>query len=133
MNSRRDFFRQFAGHAAKINDEIKGSENTHVKRFPEITDETAGKIIPVFREGAKWEIKDGAICIFNEKTGKNESYDLNQTELKAMEFFGKNMNLAYIAEEIKSGSALHISEIFQSVKSLFIRLTELKICEYVNN
>jgi hypothetical protein len=128
MKSRRDFFRQFVGQAGKLREDFMGAESVPQKRLSELPDELTGKIVPVFFPDEKWQVRDRMFILPADNNHTGANIDLSVIEMCALEYFRSGLSLSQIAEEIKSNSGLHISEIFQTVKELFFRLAELNVC-----
>ena len=128
MNNRRLFFRTFIGHAGMLMDEFRGVDLLPLNRLKELPEHIVEQIEPEFFPEEKWSVRDKTLYVPESKIGKGLCIELNDTELRILEYLKQHIKLKEIAIRISKDPAISFDEIYQTVTSLFFRLASLRIC-----
>jgi hypothetical protein len=128
MNSRRDFFRQFAGQAGVLRDDFRGVECIPLNRLNELPESVASQIEPVFFVEASFEIHNSILEVNTGKSSRKKLIELSNTELKAFDCFKEHKTLQQSSLEIMTTSGMDYDDAYRVVSSLFFRLASLMIC-----
>ena len=128
MNRRRDFFKQLIGQIGVLHDTFRGVENIPLNRLNELPENIIENIEPVFFPEEIWHLNGRVLHIPESKFVKSMNIQLSEIELKALGCFKKRMKLKQSAIEIKKDYDLPLDEIYNIVKSFFLKLASLHIC-----
>ena len=128
MKSRRSFFRNFIGHAGTLIDEARGVEMIPLNRLKELPPEIIEQIEPVFFPGIQFKLEEDTLFIHETSNGRSLNIKLNVNEIKAFNYFNRQVSLKNIAIIIGSSTDQNTEEVFSTVASLFFRLASLRIC-----
>lgn len=128
MNSRRDFFRQFVGQMGILLDEFNGVECIPLSRLKELPDKVVRQIEPVFFPEEKWDTRENILYIHSRESIKSKTLKLNRIEIRALEYFKKNMTIEKTSNEISKTTKIPFDDIYKIVTSLFFNLASLHIC-----
>jgi hypothetical protein len=128
MNNRRMFFQSFLGHTGALLEDFRGIECFPLNRLKELPDTTIEQIEPVFFLDESWSIENKIITVFDNKHAKRLSFELNEIELQALNYFKNGLKLKETASCISRNTGSSFAEIYKIVTSLFFRLASLRIC-----
>jgi hypothetical protein len=128
MHSRRDFFRQFIGQLGVLRDEIRGVQHIPLNRLHELPEKMIEQIEPVFFPEENWHLDNNLFIIPESRFNKYLCVELNETELKAFEYFQQGKSLQQTALLIRNEADLPYHNIYSTVTSLFFRLASWRIC-----
>ena len=127
---RRHFFRGLLSEAIAAAEEAAGRPQLRLSDVKKLSDEAIALIIPRVSEDYELDFGEGGqIVARHKKTGKVIPLVAPQSpELAIFNLFDGQRTIGSVSEEISRITSCPASEAFASVKALFLKLVDLRIC-----
>jgi hypothetical protein len=126
MNSRRSFFKYFIGKRREQRDVNREMVYIPLNRLHELPEEIIEQIQPVFFPDEEWKLDNNTLIVFGKNA--NKEIQLNKIEIETLKLFHSKISLRQIATDLSNVFDKPLTDIYQSVTSLFFKLASLRIC-----
>lgn len=107
---------------------IKNSYKIPLNRLHELPDNIIAQIVPVFFPQHEWKLKEHTIMIYDVDDKLSARLILNDSEFVIFRYFGKDLALKVIAEQIAAECNIAFHESYNKVTSLFFKLASMRVC-----